>query len=156
SEFPSSSLNHFSLESLVLLWKNLGALFQATLGFFLSDVVTVYIPQLVAGMCGILFLLSLIYTAYKELKKSIGIASFFLLFGLVFLLCQLAFQQIIGFEEINYRTLFPFFLGCSWYLWIKLISNGKKRQLPILALCLMITFQTVAGHLWLWKRQDVN
>ena len=149
-------LNYLSIGSLELLWNNLGAFFQAALGFFVSDVVTSYIPQFVAGMGGILLLVSLIYIAYKEWKRGIRLSSFFILVGLAFLLCQLAFQQMIQFEEINYRTLFPFFLGGSWLLWIKLISLGRNSSVPIFTLCLMITLHTITGHFWLWQRQDVN
>jgi hypothetical protein len=153
---PSSSVNLFQMESFSVLWNNLATLFQTVLGFFASDAVTFYIPQPVAGAGGILLILSLIYIAYKEWKKGARLSLLFLLFALVFLLCQLAFQQTILFEEINYRTLFPFWLGCSWYLWIKLISLGEKSNLPIITLCLMITLHTLAGHFWLWKRPHVN
>src|SRR5690606_2392478 len=102
-----------SPENLVTLANNWAELFKSRLGFFLSDFPTALIPQVAATVGGSLLLLSLAFLAFKEVKAGINLPFLFLLFGLVYLLCQLAFQQLIGFEEINYRTLFPYFVTCS-------------------------------------------
>ena len=149
-------LTLLSPESLVILANNLAELFKSSLGFFLSDFLTAFIPQVAATIGGGLLLLFLIYLAFKEIKSGLTLSSLFLLFGLVYLLCQLAFQQLIGFEEINYRTLFPYFLSCSGYGLIKLFQQNKLPITPTILAALLISGHTLAGHLWLWKRTDVN
>jgi len=146
----------FSGESLGLLANNLAESFRSTLGFFLSDLLTAYVPQIVAIVGGGLLLLFLAFLAFKEIKAGINLSSLFLLFGLVYLLCQLAFQQLIGFEEINYRTLFPYFLTCSGYGLFKLSQQKKLPVKTIILAALLISGHTLAGHAWLWQRGEVN
>lgn len=146
----------FSPESLAILANNLAEVFKSSLGFFLSDFLTAFIPQVAATIGGVLLLFFLVFLAFKEIKSGLTLSSLFLLFGLVYLLCQLAFQQLIGFEEINYRTLFPYFLSCSGYALIKLFQQNKLPITPIMAVALLISGHTIAGHVWLWKRTDVN
>lgn len=147
---------YLSLESFELLGRNMDAFFKTTLGFFLSDPVTAYIPQPIAIFGAILIIICLLFVAIGEIKKGLAISSLFLLYGLVYLLCLLTFQQMAFFEEINYRTLFPFFIPCSWFLWVKWINFGKRSWIPILMVGFLMTSHTVVGHLWLWNRQDVN
>src|SRR5690554_127643 len=146
----------FSIESLEILTNNLGELLKTTLGFLLSDVVTSFIPHAIAVPSGSLLLIFLILIALKEIKKGLSLASLFLLFGLLYLLCLLAFQQIIGFEQFDFRPLFPYFLTCSGYGLIKLFQQNKLPITPIMAVALLISAHTIAGHVWLWKRTDVN
>ncbi|MEX2593807.1 MAG: hypothetical protein WD426_13620 [Anditalea sp.] len=148
--------SYFYLEGLEILWINLAELCKVTLGFFLSDVLTSYIPHLISLLGGIFILAFLTFLVIREIIKGLILSSFFLLFGWVYLLCLLFFQQMTFFEEINYRTLFPFFISCSWYLWAKLLILRKNSLILILVLGFLMTSHTVLGHLWLWKRQDVN
>src|SRR5690606_2161335 len=98
----------FSLHGLEIFGNNLGEFFKVSLGFFLSDVLTAHIPPLLATVGGFFLLIFLGYLAFSEIIKGIGLASASYLFGLVYLLCLLAFQQMVSFEEINYRTLYPY------------------------------------------------
>jgi hypothetical protein len=145
-----------SPKSLELLGNNLAELFKSTLGFLLSDFLTRYIPQIAAMAGGGLLLLSFAFLAFKEIKAGLNLSSLFLLFGLVYLLCQLAFQQLIAFEEINYRTLFPYFLACGCYFLISIFRLGKIPSTAVLLIAFLITSHTLAGHLYLWQRQEVN
>lgn len=157
ASYQSSPIFNVSLQkNLEITGNNLAEFFKVTLGFFLSDVATATLPHFLAILGGFLTLILLILLARKEIKKGKGLLSLLILFGLVYLLCLLAFQQMALFEEINYRTLYPFFLPCSWYLWVKLIEFGKNSWLPILVLSFLMTSHSVIGHLYLWKRQDVN
>src|SRR5690606_6153103 len=60
------------------------------------------------------------------------------------------------FEEINYRTLFPYFLTCSGYGLFKLSQQKKLPVKTIILAALLISGHTLAGHAWLWQRGEVN
>jgi hypothetical protein len=153
NESPTGLL---SAESLHLLANNLAELLKTTVGFFLSDVITAFIPHTFAILGGISLLLGLLFIVFRETKKGLSLSSLFLVFGLVYLLCQLAFQQLISSEEINYRTLFPYFLSCSGYGLIKLFDRGQIPVATIFLAALLIFGHSLAGHVWLWKRTEVN
>ena len=149
----SSYLTH---ESLNILSNNLTEFFRTTLGFVFSDVLTAFIPYSVALAGGLLVLLSLFILLAAETRKKLPLSSLFLLFGFIYLLCQLGFQQMIGFEEINYRTLSPYFLGCSGYVWLKVVRMDGKRNRLLFILAFFMFSHTMAGHFWLWQRKEVN
>ncbi|HLU90721.1 MAG TPA: hypothetical protein VKZ51_12865 [Cyclobacteriaceae bacterium] len=148
SGFRSGGLDIFA--------SNLGAFFKTSLGFFVSDLLSDYIPSGLAMLGGGLLLVLLAYLALAEIVKGIGLASVFYLFGWVYLLCLLVFQQIIGFEEVNYRTLFPFFLPMSWYIWLKLLNDRRPHRISALALAALLCAHTLVGQVWLFKREEVN
>lgn len=139
-----------------LLASNLAEFFKSTLGFFFSDFLTMLIPHGVALVGGGLILLSLIFLALKEIKNGLSLHSLFLFFGLLYLLCLLGFLQLIGSEEINYRTIFPFFLSCSGYGLTRLFHRNTIPRWAISGAALLICGYTLAGHVWLWNRTDVN
>lgn len=145
-----------SAKSMGILANNLGELFISTLGFFFSDFLTAQIPIVPATIGGGLLLLALGFLALKELKKELSLASLFLLFGVAYLLCLLAFLQMIGSEEINYRTIFPCFLSCSGYGLIKLLDQNKTPDAAIMVGALLICGHTLVGHLWVGTRMKVN
>lgn len=155
SQSGFSITSYFSPEKLEVLTNNLAELFKATGGFIVSDLATASIPFAIALPGGILILLSLIGLAVREIAKGVSISSLFLLSGLVYLLLLLAFQQMSGFEEINYRTLFPYFLGISGYVLIQLMHQVKFNGI-VLLLAILMTSHTLAGHLLLWNREEVN
>src|SRR5690606_37862684 len=139
-----------------LLASNMAEFFRSTLGFFFSDFLTVLIPDVVAIVGGGLLLLSLILLALKEIKGGLSLPSLILFFGLLYLLCLLGFLQLIGSEEINYRTIFPFFLSCSLSGLIRLFQGNTIPGWVISGAALLICGYTLAGHVWLWNRTDVN
>ena len=151
-----TSSTMFSLESLEIMTNNLAEFFKTSLGFLLSDVVTAFIPHTFAILGGISLLLGLLFIVFREIKKGFSLSSLFLLFSVLYLLCQLSFQQMAGFEEINYRTLFPYLLAGSWYVMIRIFRLGKTPSITVLLLAFLISSHTLAGHLHLWQRQEVN
>lgn len=151
-----SSPPFFSLASLELLGNNLGELFKSSLGFLVSDVAASFMPQTMAMLGGIILITFLTYVAVAEVRKGLTFSSYFYLFGLVYLICLLLFQQATFYEEINFRTLFPFIVPCSWFLWIRWISIANKKWIPQLMIGLVMTLHTVIGHMILWNRENVN
>src|SRR5690606_14948558 len=143
-------------DSILLLFNNLSLFFKSTLGFFLSDYLTAHIPFLLAVIGGIILLALCFYLAFFEIRKSLTLTSVYLLFGLVYLLCQLAFLQMIGSEEINYRTLFPFFLVGSWYGLVKFFYVRRVAAKTMLCIALLIAGHSMVGYVWTWNRHDVN
>lgn len=149
-------LNLLSTESLHLMANNLAELFKSTSGFFVSDFLTAYIPTSAATIGGGILLLLLVWLASKEIKSGLSLSSLLLFFGLTYLLCLLAFLQMIGSEEINYRTLFPYFLCGGAYGMIQLFRRDKTPVVTIFLAGLLICGHTLVGHLWLWQRTEVN
>ncbi len=143
-------------ENLSLLGNNVAELYKSTLGFLLSDVVTAYIPYVFGAAGGVLLLLLLLFLSFKEIKAGLPLSSLFLLFGLTYLLCQLAFEQLMGYEEINYRTLYPYFLSFGIYCLVKIFHRDQLPTLVILLVALLLCGHTLAGHLYLWQRQEVS
>lgn len=139
--------------SLYLFYENLATWMQVTLGLFISDTLSQYIPKALAfalGVCWVGFLgLFLVFHQRKRENKLYPL----LLFGGIYSLFFIAFQQWSGYREVNSRTLFPYLLVISWALWIVLIRAEKTRLLLVLAL--LIAGHTFTGHLLLWKRDNV-
>jgi hypothetical protein len=148
--------SYFSFGSLGVFYHNISELCKVSLGFIFSDTLTAYIPYFIAFPGGLFLLAFLVYLVLLEIKKGLTLPSYFLMFGLVYLLCFLLFQQLTFFQEINYRTIFPFFITWSWYFWTRLLLQGNNRSIVILIVAFLMTSHTVLGHLWLWKRTDVN
>ena len=151
-----SAMRLLSSESLQLMANNLAELFKSTSGFFVSDFLTAYIPTYAATTGGGILLLLLVWFASKEVKSGLSLSSLLLFFGLTYLLCLLAFLQMIGSEEINYRTLFPYFLSCGAYGMIQLFRRDKTPVVTIFLAALLICGHSLIGHLWLWQRTEVN
>jgi hypothetical protein len=145
-----------SMASLDLLGNNLGELFKSSLGFLVSDVTVSFLPHPMAVLGGIIMVTFLTQVAITEVKKGLSFSSYFYWFGYVYLFCLLFFQQATFFEEINYRTLYPFIVPCSWFLWMKWVSTANKTWIPLLIMGFVMTLHTAVGHLLLWNRENVN
>lgn len=139
--------------ALFLFYENLATWMQVTLGLLISDTLSQYIPRALAFSLGICWMGFLgVFLVFHQRKRENKLYPL-LLFGSIYSLFFLAFQQWVGFREVNYRTLFPYLLVISWALWIVLIRNGNRRLLLVMAL--LIAGHTLTGHLLLWQRDRV-
>ncbi|MBD3627012.1 hypothetical protein [Cyclobacterium sp.] len=142
------------LTHLALFYENLASWMQVTLGLVISDTLSQLIPKPVTFIMGLGWTFFL--TAYLLMNKNKRENKTYqlLLFGVVYTLCFLAFQQWSGYREVNYRTLFPYLLVISWATWITLIRLNQKKIMILLAIC--ISGHTMVGHGLLWQRKDVS
>jgi len=143
-----SILNH-----LVLFYENMASWMQVTLGIIISDVLSQFVPKPIAFILGLGWAFFLL--AYLILNKNKGENKTYqlLLFGVMYTLCFLAFQQWSGYREVNFRTLFPYLVVISWATWTTLIRLKQKKIMMLLAI--FISGHTLAGHALLWQRDDV-
>jgi hypothetical protein len=140
-------------QQLQLGYFNMVALGRVILGLVLSDVVSSYLPGVFSFLLALaIFALKIFFLVFA--KDKIGKPTFvLLLFGTVYLVIFLVFQQWIGFKEVNSRTLFPYLLTLSWAIWIELVVRDKKGW--VLLLCLFIASHTFAGHVYIWQKNDL-
>ena len=126
---------------------------QVTLGIIISDVLSQFVPKPIAFILGLGWAFFLL--AYLILNKNKGENKTYqlLLFGVMYTLCFLAFQQWSGYREVNFRTLFPYLVVISWATWTTLIRLKQKKIMMLLAI--FISGHTLAGHALLWQRDDV-
>jgi len=140
-------------QQLQLAYFNMVALGRVIVGLVLSDVVSSYLPGILSFLLALALLALKLFLLIFE-KDKIGLPTFILLlFGTVYLVLFLTFQQWIGFKEVNFRTLFPYLLSLSWAVWIELVVRDKKGW--ILLLCLFIASHTFAGHFYIWQKTDL-
>ncbi|MEX2511403.1 MAG: hypothetical protein WD398_00745 [Cyclobacteriaceae bacterium] len=144
--------NPISSSALLLLYQNLATWFKVVIGIIFSDHISHYIPNIIGFMGSLGLLGAKIYLLTKG-KNRIGKPTYALLlfaasYGFVFL----TFQQWIGFEEIGFRTLFPYLLAVSWAFWIEMNVRGKL--VIQFLVCLFIVSHTLMGHFYHWQKED--
>ncbi len=149
SPFPIAS----GLDAAPLFYENFATWMQVTLGLVVSDTLSQYIPRMLAFVLGIAWLAFLVLFLIGHKNKSGNKRYALLLFGTIYSLFFLGFQQWSGFREVNYRTLFPYLLVVSWSLWLFLLRIKRPKMLLLVAL--LVAGHTLVGHLLLWQREDV-
>ncbi len=152
---PFAQDNWFSLWDAELAFRQIGEIFRVSLGFVFSDFLSAKIPALIAFPGGMIMVAGLIWATVKTNSRK-NTQFFLLLFSNLYLLCLLAFQHVIGFEEINYRTLFPYFWTLFWafIIWIGEQENPPLRWTVLLAFFLFA--HTMTGHILYFNKTHHN
>ncbi|MFC4874945.1 hypothetical protein [Negadavirga shengliensis] len=140
------------LDHAKILFNNISALFKVSLGYFVSDLVTESIPTSLAFVMGTV-LLGAAFTRLP-LRNRQDYSHSLALLALTYAVLFLSFQQWMLYEEINYRTLFPYLLAGGWAVWIRW-SKQKHDRIMFIA-CVLISGHTFLGHLHLWQRPSVS
>lgn len=134
-----------------IFFNNISGLFKVSLGYFISDLATSNIPTILAFLMGCLLITFCLIKVFRNPSNNF---SYMLAWSaLTYMILFFCFQQWILYEEINYRTLFPYLLALGWAFWIWL-SAKKYHRITLLASFLIFS-HTLLGHLYLWQRTDV-
>ncbi|MDN3668436.1 hypothetical protein QWY93_03730 [Echinicola jeungdonensis] len=152
---PFVQENLFSIWSAKLAFTQISEVFKISLGFLFSDFLTTKIPDFIAFPGGILLFGGLIWAIFNAFPRK-GIPFFLLFFSSLYLLGLLAFQHLIGFEEINYRTLFPFIWPVFWAFMIWLGKREKHLINGAIIIGFFLFSHTMAGHVLYFNKTHHN
>lgn len=141
------------LNHLALFYENMASWMQVTLGLVISDFLSQRIPKPLAFILALVWAFFLLAYLFLNKNKRENKTYPLILFGVMYTLCFLAFQQLSGYQEVNFRTLFPYLMVISWATWTSLIRLNQKKVMVLLAIC--IGGHTLVGHGLLWQREDV-